>query len=626
MNTLINYMLEANACLVLFYFVYLILFRNESNFTIRRLLLLACLVLAITSPLIQVSLTPANEPLPVLPVTDVATTPYTPEIFPTYIDRSLPLAQALFFATAAYGIGCGVFLIVFLIRITRLMVYIRRANPTRHGSLHVVQTDDPHAPFSFFSYLFIGNQFTDSEKEKILRHERAHAEAFHSADLILLDVLNIVFWFNPVMYGYRRELIQVHEFEADARAVKGQDTTSYCQLLARTTLSQIRNNLTSPFYNSLTLKRIAMINRIKKNLQWWKIGVVLFVFAGSAFFVACQNQFTELPQPRFKASSDFPKELRHVADSLGRAHPGVMFSYGEAKADYIARVPEETRSKMLYIHNYEDGTAKFLARSTDKEELESRLITLGNLEHSDQVFQIVQEPADVEGGLEAFYQAVARELKYPAEAKARNIQGRVYVMFIINKDGTMSDFQVAKGIGAGCDEEALRVLEALPLKWKPGKQYGITVRERRVLPINFQLDSNPVEPSPTTLTTPPAPDQGSDIQPSTGSAQPGETIFQVVEDPAQPVGGLENFYAAISARINYPEYARTNNIQGRVYIQFIIEKDGSLSDLTIIKGIGGGCDEEALRVIKESGVAWTPGKMRGVTVRERRVLPVNFEL
>jgi protein TonB len=103
-----------------------------------------------------------------------------------------------------------------------------------------------------------------------------------------------------------------------------------------------------------------------------------------------------------------------------------------------------------------------------------------------QVFLVVEETAAPLGGLSAFYEFVKSNMKYPAPAKRMDIEGRVFVQFIVEKDGSITDVQTVKGIGGGCDEEAVRVVQSSP-KWKPAKQRGRPVRQRMVLPITFIL-------------------------------------------------------------------------------------------------------------------------------------------
>jgi protein TonB len=98
----------------------------------------------------------------------------------------------------------------------------------------------------------------------------------------------------------------------------------------------------------------------------------------------------------------------------------------------------------------------------------------------------VEETAMPQGGMQAFYEYVGKKLKYPTQARRMGIEGKVFVEFVINRDGTILDVKAIKGIGAGCDEEAVRVIQSAP-SWKPGKQRGKPVRQRMVLPITFKL-------------------------------------------------------------------------------------------------------------------------------------------
>jgi periplasmic protein TonB len=107
-------------------------------------------------------------------------------------------------------------------------------------------------------------------------------------------------------------------------------------------------------------------------------------------------------------------------------------------------------------------------------------------EDPNQIFLVVEETAAPIGGMPAFYEFVGKKLKYPAQARRMGVEGKVFVEFVIERDGSITDVKAIKGIGAGCDEEAVRVLQSAP-KWKPGKQRGKPVRQRMVLPIAFKL-------------------------------------------------------------------------------------------------------------------------------------------
>lgn len=107
-------------------------------------------------------------------------------------------------------------------------------------------------------------------------------------------------------------------------------------------------------------------------------------------------------------------------------------------------------------------------------------------EVADEIFTIVEDQPQPQGGMQAFYKFVGKQMKYPNQARRMGIEGKVFVQFVVDKDGTITDVQAVKGIGAGCDEEAVRVIKSSP-KWKPGKQRGRPVKVRMILPITFKL-------------------------------------------------------------------------------------------------------------------------------------------
>ncbi len=210
------------------------------------------------------------------------------------------------------------------------------------------------------------------------------------------------------------------------------------------------------------------------------------------------------------------------------------------------------------------------------------------------VFVMVDQMPEFPGGMEALNNYQVNRITYPEEAIHKGIEGTVYLNFIIEKDGSVSNVNVLRGIGGGCDEEAIRVLESMPA-WEPGLQKGQPVRVLFNIPVRFKL--------------PLAEDE----------------VFTLVETMPQFPGGFEAMMEFVARNIQYPEEARRKGIQGRVFSNFVIEADGSVSNISVLRGIGGGCDEEAIRVI-ESMPKWTPGVQRGKPVRVAFNLPIRFAL
>ena len=118
------------------------------------------------------------------------------------------------------------------------------------------------------------------------------------------------------------------------------------------------------------------------------------------------------------------------------------------------------------------------------------------------------------------------------------------------------------------------------------------------------------------------PDNASKIQ---DSEKPDKVIFDVVEQMPQYPGGDEARIKYLSKNLKYPEEARREGIEGKVFVTFVVEKDGSITGAKILRGIGGGCDEETIRVI-ENMPDWEPGKQKGKAVRVRFNMPIVFKL
>ena len=105
----------------------------------------------------------------------------------------------------------------------------------------------------------------------------------------------------------------------------------------------------------------------------------------------------------------------------------------------------------------------------------------------EEVFTVVEQAAQFPGGDAEMYKFLSKNIKYPAAAQRANVQGKVFLSFVVSPDGSISDIQVQKGLGFGCDEEAIRVVKSMP-RWKPGRQSGRAVKSRFNLPISFVLE------------------------------------------------------------------------------------------------------------------------------------------
>lgn len=204
------------------------------------------------------------------------------------------------------------------------------------------------------------------------------------------------------------------------------------------------------------------------------------------------------------------------------------------------------------------------------------------------------------GDLNSFRKWVQNNVKYPAEAMKADIQGRVVLSFVVEKDGSVSNMQVLQTPDKLLSAEALRVVAASP-KWKPGEQRGEKVRVKYTLPVDFRMTRD---------------------KDTTEAEEP----FVVVETPPQFNGGdIQEFRKWIQMHVKYPEEALRKRAYGKVLATFVIEKDGSVSNVGIFRSPDESLAEEVRRVI-ESAPKWTPGKQRGEAVRVKFVVPIDFAI
>lgn len=412
MNAFINYLIEANIGLCLFLFLYWVLLKNETEFSIKRVILLCGIGASILFPAFH--LTVYDPAIPTLH--ELLPANLLPEIIihgSGVASVSALTIHAWRLIASIYSIGVLFFSLLFIVRVSKLLRLMITSVTYSYQHFIVAESAERKPTFSFFHFVFIGQaqSLSAHEKLQILQHESVHVRQWHSVDSLLLELLGIIFWFNPLLIIYKKIFVQLHEFEADARAVESHEVNEYCSLLARAALQSADFTIANHFNQSLTLKRIAMMQTVKRKLKMWKVAASFAALSAFFILVACQEQPKENTATE-KNSSD----------------------------------PIETNK----------------------------------------IYTVVDKQPEYAGGMDAMREHITKNMSYPADAVKAKIEGTSFVSFVVNTDGLISDVQIVKGLRADCDEEAKRVIELMP-KWIPGQQDGKNVNVRFVVPIRFAL-------------------------------------------------------------------------------------------------------------------------------------------
>ncbi|MDA3943162.1 MAG: M56 family metallopeptidase [Bacteroidetes bacterium] len=420
MEALLNWNLRAALYLLIFAVAYLLFLRRNVSAGFNRFYLLLATILAVVLPFVSFSLfTVRNETvqmafqLPQIIVGSVA-----------QYDEGITQEQG--FGVKAASVFAWIslfFLMLFAVRLVYIFWMIRSNQREKYNEMVLVQLNTDRAPFSFFYWLFVSDKLQQDERfDAVLAHEKAHANRWHSLDVLVFEILQSVFWYHPAWYYLRHEIKSMHEFEADKLALLHISKPNYQKTLLELTAMGGMVLLTNPFNVSLIKKRLLMMNRIngKQPARNWLKILLLLPFLVAVIAIQSCNFAT----------------------------------------DNIEEVKLE-----------EDKTPAFKQEQTPGEE----------------VFTQVEVMPEYPGGPTVMMNFLADNINYPEQARRDSIQGRVFVNFVIEKDGTVSNVTILRGIGGGCDEEAKRVVKLMP-KWTPGYQRGQAVRVSFNLPIKFMLN------------------------------------------------------------------------------------------------------------------------------------------
>ncbi len=495
------YLGKVNLYWILLYACYHLVLRRHTFFELNRGYLLVSLLLAFALPLI---IYPATAPpLPV--IYEVRSEAFTISYAPVE-NPSLFTWTNLAWMVYALGISIGSFQL--LRHIFRLRRFLNSGELIVLDDCNVVLIDSNQVgSFSFWKWIVINRSDYEQHFDAILRHEMVHTRQWHSVDIMFLEILKIVFWFNPVLLLYKHAVQEVHEFLADSQAPNREN---YAKFLVAYALHAPVASLTNHFFKPSQIKtRIVMI--YKNRTSKWLLGtyvITLTVIGLIAMFVAgCEN--SDKPDDRHIADTGENILIQgEVKDVDGHRIPGAevevkgieMGTSTDSEGRFRLNVPGNAELVITFPgHNTQIikvkknsnidiilGQGKNSGAFSFKKQ-EPKVISPPEIIDGKDVFMVVEEQPLFPGGVEEMYKFVGKNLKYPTAAVKAHVSGTVFLSFIVKEDGTIADVKVMKGLGFGMDDEAIRVLRAFP-KWLPGKQDGKPVKVRFYLPIKFAIE------------------------------------------------------------------------------------------------------------------------------------------
>lgn len=498
---------------------YRLLFRNSNQFQFNRFMLLSMTAFAFALPFVRIN----------LPRQIAESANFTQSAPSYFMLREIVVGthnaapQSFDWVKLVgiiYIIGVIVFLAKLAYNILKIYTIAKKNEYTEIEGIKVVETGKEHIPYSFMNCIFMPKGETNPQ---ILRHEMSHVRHHHSLDILFIEIATAFQWFNPFMRLIKKDLQNIHEYTADRDVIdNGADKTDYMMLIlqqctamgtsARPSAStQIANN----FSFSLTKKRIKMITKKSKTkgLLWRTLGVlpVAAVLLVANAKVTAQEK-SEIPPTEKKGFLDTYKLSVNFGGFDGAAvdyddHVLTIdteqlnfdgFEVGDTVSISGYQVTQIEKpdpisgemKKVLKIINAPTGDVHFTELGDNKFEV--------TMQNNDTIFQMCEQMPEFPGGIEGLMEFVSTNLNYPEQAKDNSIEGRCFVGFIVEPDGSVSNVEIVRGVASAyeeekpkalaqqCDEEAMRVVKSMP-KWKPGMNEGKPVRVHYVLPISFKL-------------------------------------------------------------------------------------------------------------------------------------------
>ena len=569
-----------------FALVFILFLRNERFFHLNRLFLVSGILTSFFFPLLTVHYSVE------LPAVGNIQADSILSGFREVSNSNMPGAGLLLLALYLSGVLFFTFLIIKQSK--SVLKCIKRGEIITSHPVKLIRTADYTSSFSFFSWVFVNPSVTAVETKEIVNHELVHIRQMHWIDLVLVELLRVLQWFNPLIWIYIRFIRQNHEYLADEVALQ---RTSDPAIYRATLLNQIVGSpvvsLSNSFNYSLNKKRFIMMkNTIISPYRKMKIFLILPVFAIVLYAFA---------KPEYRYS---------VKDNSGNNYPVSTVQTQGVKGTVMQQDGKPLQGATIIVK----GTT--LGVSTDSKG-DFRLdnvpgdasLIVSYVGFKTKVFQPVFTS-------EMTIKMIRDTVNYgsvgtppPPPPPPFNVRGNGNPPLVV-LDGKITNIDVEK-IDPN-SVQSMNILKDKPATDKYGEKGKDGVIEITSKKVVLQGNENKM----------------SDVK-ATGYGKVQKTdkdMMVVVEEmPRFPGGGEETMMTWISSNIKYPGKAVKKNITGKVDVNFIVDSKGKVSNVKVSKPVNPLLDAEAIRVIS-SMPDWKPGSQGGKPVDVFMKVPINFNL
>ena len=481
---MLAYSIKSAIFLSIMYIPYMLMLRKESFFHFNRILLISIMSLSLVLPLCDFhALSIENNPIQ---------NGMTTIILPTVTigaEEEMPVSDSINWINVMLYIYVIGMITTALWKLVQICLLYRTIHSCvlwkdRQNGITIYCHAQDIAPFSWFNTIVISENDYQNNANEILCHEIGHIRHYHSLDILLVNIIETIQWWNPLSWILASSLRDVHEYEADDEVLtSGVNIKQYQMLLIRKAVGSSSYAFANSFNHSLLKKRITMMLKSKSN-PWMRTKALYII-----------------PVATIALSVFATPELNNRVSAISETDPTAIegkgtnnFAISQVSEPEIVAAKKKTpemanddKEKVLY----QDRMAEIIKR---KMQMQKAAAEAHNDNHKKMVFDVAEVMPEYPGGIKELMNYLSSSIKFPE--KAKDATARVIVTFVVEKDGSVGDvrtvhFQSENEISAEAKnaliEESERVVSDMP-NWTPGKQNGEDVAVKYTLPITYRQD------------------------------------------------------------------------------------------------------------------------------------------
>ena len=523
-------MAEASVALALFYAVYWFLLRKETFFHANRFYLTGALLLSILLPLFPLRYTVWVAPGEPTVFEALSEAFYLIRPVSEPMDNPVMQSAAINWWLLIYIAGALFVLGRLFFQTLILVAMIFRSGREGREKFRMVENSRYLMPFSFFRYIFINPAFhSGSDLNDIIAHEEVHIREHHWIDLVIAEILTVVFWFNPFVWWFERSIKQNHEYLADAGVLaQGRSVGRYQALLINQLMGVQVIGVTNHLNFALNATRLKMMTK-NKNSKFRAVRIAWALPIVAALLVAfAEPVYQQLPAEN--ADKPLPQTFVIQADKVvsgvvtcpdGRPLPGTSIVVGgttigtvtDINGRFQLKIPTGTEATLYFSFvGYETSIIRIDSQQNESSirvDLKEGVFHIDPAKHFvappppppppmgnatrnsgetfQEVFFVVEQLPSYPGSFYALGQYVNKQvqgLKEKASADSKNLMGNALIGFTIDADGKVTGIQVLESDNQEVANAAMELVRGMP-DWDPGKQRGKAVPVNFTLPVKF---------------------------------------------------------------------------------------------------------------------------------------------